>query len=104
LKGLKMRTTTVRPKPMPRIRAKDGPWWPLLAWVVFSVALVAVGILLTPDVGIAYSAEGLPATPHHAAQVLQPPPGVADAAVPMADTVLLPYEPAGTPIVWVPKL
>lgn len=93
-----MRTTTVRPKPMPRIRAKNGPWWSLLAWLLFSVALVAVGILLTPDAGVAYVEESLPATAAHSVS------GAADAAVPMASTVLLPNEPAGTPVVWAPKL
>jgi hypothetical protein len=93
-----MRTTTVRPKPMPRIRAKNGPWWPLLAWLLFSVALVAVGILLTPDSGVAYVDQSAPATAVRAS------PGAADAAVPMASTVLLPNEPAGTPVVWAPKL
>jgi hypothetical protein len=91
-----VRTTTVRPKPMPRIRAKGGPWWPLLAWLVFSAALVAVGILLTPDTGVAYGVEGLPASVAH---MQQPEQGV-----PMASTVLLPNEPAGTPVVWAPKL
>lgn len=96
-----MRTTMVRPKPMPRIRAKNGPWWPLLAWLVFSVVLVAVGVLFTPDLGIVF---GSVSTPTTVSQAVRPERGVADASVPMADTVLLPNEPAGTPIVWSPKL
>ena len=96
-----MRTTTVRPKPMPPIRRKDGPWWPLVAWLLFSVALVAVGILLTPDSIVAYGSDGLPSAAGHVPASAH---GVADAAVPMASTVLLPNEPADTPVVWAPKL
>ncbi len=100
-----MRTRSVRPKPMPRVSAKDGPWWPLLAWLVFSAVLVAIGVFLTPNVGIVYGNEGLPGS-----NILPGNPAVSqladaeDAAVPMASTVLLPHEPAGTQIAWAPKL
>ncbi|WP_394790587.1 hypothetical protein [Rhodoferax sp.] len=93
-----MRTTLVRPKPMPARREREA-WWSAVVWLVFCVAMVGVGVFLTPRIGAAYASEDL---------LIPPTPGttlvseIVESAVPMAATVLYPNEltdPHALPVV-----
>nr|WP_315430677.1 hypothetical protein [uncultured Albidiferax sp.] len=92
-----MRTTTVRPKPMPRRRGGRESWLSALAWLVFCIAMVAVGIFLTPKIGAAYAAGDLviPSTANASGATLVL--DMVDSAVPMAATVLYPNERLDAP-------
>ena len=92
-----MRTTTVRPKPMPRRRGGRESLWSALAWLVFCIAMVAVGIFLTPKIGAAYAAadQTIPSAVNTSGTTLVS--DIVDSAVPMAATVLYPNERLDTP-------
>lgn len=96
-----MRTTTVRPKPMPRRRNVRESWWSAVVWLVFCAAMVAIGLFLTPRIGAAYAAEDLviPSTGSSTkvsdgATLVS---DIVDSAVPMAATVLYPNERLDAP-------
>ncbi len=86
---------TVPHHPMPATHRVREQWIFALVWLLFCAAMVAIGLFLTPELGAVDAPDGLPLL--HTAALHD---DAADAAVPMAATVLLPYEQPGTLVAW----